>query len=69
MERFDKITNEVQNIQKSLQDKINSQEQVLTSKISQQMKDSQKTFQDQIFVQDKSIKETADKIGKKSSVC
>ena len=69
MERFDKITNEVQNIQKSLQDKINSQEQVPTSKISQQMKDSQKTFQDQIFVQDKNIKETANKIGKKSSVC
>ena len=69
MERLDKITNEVKYIQKSLGDQINTQEHILTNKIHQQMEDSQKNFQDKIVVQDKHIKETADRIGKKSLIC
>merc|ERR1719187_2800519 len=57
-----KISSEVQDVQKTLGDKISTQEGILTNRYNQQMEDLKKTVEDKISVQDKNLKEATEKI-------
>ena len=63
IDKIDKINTQLKDTQKTLQDKITSQDKTLTDKINQQVKDSQKTLQDKLTAQDKTVKDATEKIG------
>jgi len=63
-EKVEKINTQIKDSQKTLQDKITSQEKTLTDKISKEVKDCQKTLQDKMTAQDKTVKDATDKIAK-----
>jgi len=64
IDKIDKINTQLKDTQKTLQDKITSQDKTLTDKINQQVKDSQKTLQDKLTAQDKTVKDATEKIAK-----